>query len=222
MRPPSFRHPAFAAGFVATTLLGATFHAGSAQACTFGTLGSCSISIGALKFDNFKYSGFPTQDADTVGVSLMPGPKYSFQASFSPGTQGFIQGNGTLTFDVTAVSPGYTLASVSADSSTSDSNIPYYTVTNTLSGIAAPLVSTAGSSVSSVAFTTPPPSTSVSIAWVQGGVDNALMNTSLDFVTNPPQLPPTPVPGPLPLFGAATAFGFSRRLRRRLAGPQAS
>jgi hypothetical protein len=30
------------------------------------------------------------------------------------------------------------------------------------------------------------------------------------------QLPSTPVPGPLPLFGAASAFGFSRKLRRRL------
>ena len=27
---------------------------------------------------------------------------------------------------------------------------------------------------------------------------------------------PTPVPGPLPLFGTASAFGFSRKLRRRL------
>ena len=27
---------------------------------------------------------------------------------------------------------------------------------------------------------------------------------------------PTNVPGPLPLFGAANAFGFSRKLRRRL------
>ena len=29
-----------------------------------------------------------------------------------------------------------------------------------------------------------------------------------------------PVPGPLPLLGAATAFGFSRRLRRRIAHSQ--
>lgn len=28
--------------------------------------------------------------------------------------------------------------------------------------------------------------------------------------------PPSPVPGPLPLFGAAAAFGASRRLRRRI------
>jgi hypothetical protein len=30
------------------------------------------------------------------------------------------------------------------------------------------------------------------------------------------QLPSTPVPGPLPVVGAAAAFGFSRKLRRRL------
>ena len=30
------------------------------------------------------------------------------------------------------------------------------------------------------------------------------------------QLPPTAVPGPLPVAGAAAAFGFSRKLRRRL------
>lgn len=27
---------------------------------------------------------------------------------------------------------------------------------------------------------------------------------------------PAPVPGPLPLFGAAAAFGFSRKLRKRI------
>jgi hypothetical protein len=31
--------------------------------------------------------------------------------------------------------------------------------------------------------------------------------------------PPTAVPGPLPLFGAAAAFGWSRRLRKRIAAP---
>ncbi len=30
--------------------------------------------------------------------------------------------------------------------------------------------------------------------------------------------PPVAAPGPLPLFGAAAAFGWSRRLRRRLVG----
>ena len=30
---------------------------------------------------------------------------------------------------------------------------------------------------------------------------------------------PSAVPGPLPLFGAAAAFGWSRRLRKRIATP---
>jgi hypothetical protein len=30
------------------------------------------------------------------------------------------------------------------------------------------------------------------------------------------EAPPADVPGPLPLFGAAAAFGYSRRLRRRV------
>ena len=33
---------------------------------------------------------------------------------------------------------------------------------------------------------------------------------------NPPQGPTDAVPGPIPLFGAAAAFGYSRRLRRRI------
>lgn len=37
------------------------------------------------------------------------------------------------------------------------------------------------------------------------------------LVTQVPN-PPSSVPGPLPLFGAAAAFGYSRRLRKRLAG----
>jgi hypothetical protein len=36
------------------------------------------------------------------------------------------------------------------------------------------------------------------------------------------QAPSTAVPGPLPLFGAAAAFGWSRRLRSRIAGNNAS
>ncbi|MEB3167830.1 MAG: hypothetical protein VKK97_03770 [Synechococcaceae cyanobacterium] len=33
--------------------------------------------------------------------------------------------------------------------------------------------------------------------------------------------PPAGVPAPLPLFGAGAAYGWSRRLRRRLSNPKA-
>ncbi len=48
---------------------------------------------------------------------------------------------------------------------------------------------------------------------VQG--DPAQFSTSTTWVQIAPTAP-APVPGPLPLFGAAAAFGMSRRLRRRI------
>lgn len=42
----------------------------------------------------------------------------------------------------------------------------------------------------------------------------ALTSSSLKLLTSP--APPAPVPGPLPVFGACAAFGYSRKLRRRV------
>jgi hypothetical protein len=49
--------------------------------------------------------------------------------------------------------------------------------------------------------------------------DQTVFDT-INVVVGPPVGPPAlaAVPGPLPLFGAAAAFGWSRKLRRRLAG----
>jgi hypothetical protein len=43
------------------------------------------------------------------------------------------------------------------------------------------------------------------------GLDGVITSSSLN-----PVAAPEPVPGPLPLLGAAAAFGWSRRMRRRL------
>jgi hypothetical protein len=44
-------------------------------------------------------------------------------------------------------------------------------------------------------------------------------NASVAYAIARPLLPPsTPVPGPLPVFGAMAAFGWSRRIRRRIGG----
>ena len=53
-------------------------------------------------------------------------------------------------------------------------------------------------------------------------LDNQVANYDIDvssansLVFTPVSSPAAPVPGPLPLFGAAAAFGWSRQLRRRL------
>ena len=47
------------------------------------------------------------------------------------------------------------------------------------------------------------------------GIANS-SNTHVYAQATPYAPPSTPVPGPLPLFGAAAAFGFSRKLRKRI------
>lgn len=42
---------------------------------------------------------------------------------------------------------------------------------------------------------------------------------SINLFVVPPPTPPSEVPGPLPLFGAAAAYGWSRRIRRRITAP---
>jgi len=68
-----------------------------------------------------------------------------------------------------------------------------------------------------------PPSTSVAnfyYLFSTGSVTYSQTAPSFNFIYAQAALvppPPSGVPGPLPLLGAATAFGMSRRLRRRIA-----
>ncbi len=47
-------------------------------------------------------------------------------------------------------------------------------------------------------------------------IDNGTFNPSISFVVEANDV--TSAPGPLPIFGAAAAFGFSRQLRKRIKG----
>jgi hypothetical protein len=51
------------------------------------------------------------------------------------------------------------------------------------------------------------------------GSDTYTAFDTIQVVIGAPPSPSTAVPGPLPLFGAAAAFGWSRRLRKRIATP---
>jgi len=51
------------------------------------------------------------------------------------------------------------------------------------------------------------------------GSDPYTANDTIQVVIGAPPSPSTAVPGPLPLFGAAAAFGWSRRLRKRITAP---
>jgi hypothetical protein len=51
------------------------------------------------------------------------------------------------------------------------------------------------------------------------GSDTYTANDTIQVVIGAPPSPSTAVPGPLPIFGAGAAFGWSRRLRKRIAAP---
>jgi MYXO-CTERM domain-containing protein len=55
------------------------------------------------------------------------------------------------------------------------------------------------------------------LAWM-GSVFQSLLSTG-DTITVNATSAPADVPGPLPLLGAGAAFGWSRRLRKRIATP---
>jgi hypothetical protein len=55
--------------------------------------------------------------------------------------------------------------------------------------------------------------------FVYGGSSGNLADTRLDIQFSPNALPS--VPGPFPLLGATAAFGYSRKLRKRIAQSKA-
>jgi hypothetical protein len=79
------------------------------------------------------------------------------------------------------------------------------TVLSTMTGILPPFITTTGTAQTRT-FTTKPASIAVSQQFT--AANRTLNSFTTTYTQN--------VPGPLPLLGAAAAFGFSRRLRSRI------
>jgi hypothetical protein len=196
----------------------AVLAAGQAQAttCTYASISAntcAAFSLGALTFSNFTRAPGSGDDADIFSVSLLPNYDYLIANSFFQADSAYLTGNGSIGFTVTTNTPGYNILSVSGNSDTSNGGLPKFTFTNTLSGIASPIVSQ-GTPFGPIDFDPNTTTSNVQVAWTQGFATNVGISTSLRLRTNPPE-PPT-VPAPLPLLGVGGAFGFSRHLRRRL------
>jgi len=193
----------------------AIFMPGQADAaimCTFGTLGSCSGTVGKLTFSNFQATGSYSA-GDSIGITLSPTSGVyvianNYQTPTSPNS---LTGNGSLSFDISAVS-GYAFAKATANADTLNQGTPLFTFTSALTGLSSNLVSTEGTAGPNT-FNTGVTSTSATISWAQGNTTNEAYASSLRLTTNPPSIE---VPGPLPILGAGAMFGFSRRLRRRV------
>jgi hypothetical protein len=152
-------------------------------------------------------SGFA--NADTITILNPTGEIYTFAINFAGDSTALIgPANGSLSFTATAAN-GLVFLDASGNF---DKTVGTASVTTTLSNLSGSgqLVTT-GSGVGPTLFNSNTTATSGLISWAaaSGSVSQSL---SLAFnLQNQAS-----VPGPLPLLGAGMAFGFSRKLRKRI------
>jgi len=174
------------------------------------SLSLCNQTIGNKTYSNFAFSGFTASPLDTISVGAN-----SVTINFSPDRVVSIP-SGLFTYDV-ALAGGETF-------NQAQSNITGSTLGITPSNFSTTLNAT-GLSPAAVANTVTNPSAASSFSsgisfasfsqtfdFTFGAAGGYLSNLGASFTTTTSQS----VPGPLPVLGAGAAFGFSRKLRKRI------
>jgi len=193
--------------------------AGATPTCTFGTISSCNTTIGNLTFTNFTLTDAGTPNGidndDEITISQLSPTSYAINSSFVRNPSTYLASpSGQYSFRVTTTSPRDLNQAALNSITVPEGNFTYtYALTPSI-GSAFSLIS-AGTPAGPTSFESTTLSTDVVITWSNstGLSTGATFFLSLDNDTPPP----FGVPGPLPLFGAAAAFGVSRRLRQRIA-----
>lgn len=174
--------------------------------CTFGDTSTCGSPESNLLFSNFAYSGDGVEASDLIQVSKT-GPGETYAIAINAGGVGQFDGGANISYKLTPLN-GYKLGVAAVSSTVNILNSPVFSFTYNASNLPATLI-TAGAVAGPLSFTAPLTATDILLTWNNG--TSTASGTSL-FVTLEA---PTPVPGPLPLLGAASAFGFARKLRTR-------
>jgi hypothetical protein len=181
----------------------ALINAGESKAATFecflSSLSACGGIIGDKDFTDFEISGYTPNANDKVTVM-----KLDDVWQVGVALNSFINKTGTLKYNVAVTGTNFTFNETSVSVSGSTTAVRP-SVASTMTGITPFTTNTAGSQTRT--FATKP--TSIAVSQVFTAAPSRSINS---FTTTYTQN----VPGPLPLLGAAAAFGFSRRLRSRI------
>ncbi|MDI9405936.1 MAG: hypothetical protein QM522_04440 [Chitinophagaceae bacterium] len=172
-------------------------------------LGSTGCISGDKIYSDFSFTNF----AGSTGLSITnAGPQHTFSASglnFGVGT--------TASYSYTvAIAPGNPNASFlgyRTAATSSDIFNPIWQGTKTLTGTPNGGVSTStnGTTGNTILYS---PTIGGPVTFTGGiNVTSGRMDVLTDTLVQQIQVP---VPGPLPILGAAAAFGYSRRLRKRI------
>jgi len=206
----SLKHSLASTGLLLTGALLPLLAPGNAKAvlnCTFGNTGGCTGSPESnLQFSDFSFSGTGAENADSIQIQKV-GPGETYTIAFNAENAGQFDTTASLSFKISPIN-GY-LLNLAQASSTVQGLVPTpppFTFNYTSNNL--PSFSTSGNTTSAYSFTAPLTSSNILIDW---NSDYTASSTSLTVSL---QKGPA-VPGPLPLLGAASAFGFARKMRNR-------
>jgi hypothetical protein len=180
-------------------------NAGEAKAnlsCTLSNLSSCNGVVGDKVFSGFNLSdlvGYSPSASDTINIFESDGV-WTVDTRFG---SALTNKSGKLNYNIAIVGTNFTFneTEVNVGGSTA---ITRPIVVSTIADI--PVFTTNTGAAQSRSFTSKPASIAVSQQFT--AANRNLNSFTTTYTQN--------VPGPLPLLGAAAAFGFSRRLRSRI------
>ena len=213
------------AAFAGLLLSGTLINAGDVKAvpCLLNSLGTCpAYNDGTFKVDSFTIT--PTSgwngpslffnDFLNVTNSGGPNPVLSIDVSLNPGRS--LPVGATLMYNVMKLGGN---PFVQASSNGTVGNVPPIgsgtaTITSGILGLNGGSLVSMNGIMDSDLFTTPLTSTKVTSVFGTTG-PGTISSFKVEFTSGTP-ISTTIVPGPLPILGAGAAFGFSRRLRRRI------
>jgi len=209
-----------ASKFFLPLLLAPVFLTGSAHAvsCLANDLPSCNLVDGNVQYSNFSFSGGFTPTGNDI-FSLLGFGDASGSLAFNLVPNGRNAVNSSFTYTVTLLpTPLFKYTFLGANVGANGNIISGGTIASSLSatGLSATSFTRTGNDTATVGGTFVPNLTSRTFTQTfsidPAGNDAARLFT----VSNDWNTKSSPVPGPLPLLGAVTAFSLSRKLRSRI------
>ena len=180
-----------------------------AASCLLSNLASCDQVIGDRTYSAFGFSGFTASGADSFSVT-----SGSVSLNFSPDRTADIP-SGQFSYTVT-LAGGNSFNKVQSNLTGSTLGGGSFNTSLSATGLAAPATAANGNNPGA---TQSFGASTTTAAFVQAFVfdytanPDTLSSVGGSFTT---LLDTTSVPGPLPVLGAGAAFGFSRKLRKRI------
>ena len=199
-------------------LIAPILSAGSSQAasgsCSLASLASCNITLDNVQYSGFSFAGFTAAPGDTFNLAGFASGAGIVSLSFTP----------DRVVDIPAGSFAYTATLLSgrtfnqAQANLTGSTLGGGDYSTTLSAAQLPTSATSNGGAGSFksfnpGFSTQTFSQTFNFNFVSA--PDSVSQVGASFTAQQPA-PPSGVPGPVPLLGAAAAFGFSRKLRSRI------